>query len=402
MSIKGKALLFGLNYDHCKSGKLNGCVNDVNIMGKYISSLLNIPVNVYTDDVDRKNTSYDGIIQKLYDLAIESYKENLEFVWIHYSGHGSHQKDTSGDELDGEDEALVPSDYETKGILIDDVINKVFNSFNPKTRILFICDACHSGSILDLTFTWDSNKQSIIDNKNCAIKAPTMLISGCRDNQTSADTYNILDNNKYIGALTGYILKILRINPRLIYDAFALTDAVRNELIQNRYSQYPCLSTNYDISKNAPMIPTIEQSVIQQYQQPYKPPQQPVILHYQPYKPPQQQSYKPPQQPVILQYQQYKPPQQQPVMQQYQPPQQQPVMQQYQPPQQRSYNPPQNSYQPEMQHYQQNSNPYLHNTIYTPPTNYQNQSYNGQKTIYVRPSYYDSENAPSYVYYEYM
>jgi hypothetical protein len=105
--VKGKALLFGLNYAHCKEGQLSGCVNDVNEIAQYISNNIQIPVEKYTDDIDLKNTSYDGIIQKLYGLAIESYRENLEFVWIHYSGHGSYQQDRSGDEKDGLDEGLV-------------------------------------------------------------------------------------------------------------------------------------------------------------------------------------------------------------------------------------------------------------------------------------------------------
>eukprot|EP00960_Hanusia_phi_P054286 762606-Hanusia_phi.AAC.1 len=61
MSMKAQGLLFGLNYKHCKSNQLNGCVNDVNNMS---------------------------------------------------IGHGASVQDTSGDEMDLKDEALVPSDYE--------------------------------------------------------------------------------------------------------------------------------------------------------------------------------------------------------------------------------------------------------------------------------------------------
>jgi hypothetical protein len=268
MNIRGKALLFGLNYAHCKSGKLNGCINDVNMMSKYIQSFIKIPIEIYTDDTDLKNTSYDGIINKLYDLAIESYKENLEFVWIHYSGHGSNQKDTSGDETDGYDEGLVPSDYEKKGILIDDLINKIFNSFNPKTKVLFICDSCHSGSMLDLTYTWDAKKQSSVDNPKCAAKASTMLISGCMDNQTSADAYNLLNDNKYVGALTASMLKVLKAKPQHIYDVFVFVEAVRQELQRGGFSQYPCLSSNYDVTQAPSMIPVMRPVV----QPTYKPP----------------------------------------------------------------------------------------------------------------------------------
>lgn len=253
--MRGKALLFGLNYAHCKQGQLKGCVNDVYIMSKYIQSLLNIPIDIYTDDVDIKSTSYDGIVQKLYDLALQSVKEDLEFVWIHYSGHGSSQKDTSGDEADGMDEGLVPSDFERKGILIDDIIHNILASFNPKTKILFICDACHSGSILDLKYTWDTNMKCKVDNKKDYVKSNTLLISGCQDNQTSADAFNLLGDNKSVGALTASILKVLRVNPNFIQNAFRLVQAVRKELKLGNFTQYPNISSNYNLLQNASLIP---------------------------------------------------------------------------------------------------------------------------------------------------
>ena len=78
--MKGKALLFGLNYAHCKSGKLNGCINDVYNVSRYIQTTLAIPITTYTDDIDLYNTTYDGIIKNLHTLAIESYRDNLDFV----------------------------------------------------------------------------------------------------------------------------------------------------------------------------------------------------------------------------------------------------------------------------------------------------------------------------------
>ena len=255
-TMKGKALLFGLNYSHSKSGKLNGCINDVFNISQYIRNTLAIPIVSYTDDVDLANTSYDGIIKNLHSLAIDTYKENLDFVWIHYSGHGSYQIDISGDEKDGMDEGLVPSDYEKKGILIDDIINHMISSFNPKTKIVFVCDSCHSGSMLDLKYTWTDMKLQI-DNKNCAIRSNTILISGCMDNQTSTDAFNLLGDNQSIGALTASILKVLKNKPGYIYDVFSFVDAIRGELKKGGFSQYPILSSNYDLTKNPSMIPVI-------------------------------------------------------------------------------------------------------------------------------------------------
>jgi metacaspase-1 len=345
--MKGKAVLFGLNYNHCKQGKLKGCINDVFNMAKFIHGILDIPIELYTDDTDIKSTSYDGIVSILHKLAIDSYKENLEFVWLHFSGHGSQQKDTSGDEEDGMDEGLVPSDYERKGILIDDIIHKMISSFNPKTKILFICDTCHSGSILDLKYSWGLDKQCKIDNKKNTVRSNTMLISGCMDNQTSADAYNLLNDNKSVGALSATILKILSNKPEKIYNAFSLVNSVRNELKKRGYSQIPLLSTNYDISENSSLIPVNHvqtQSALDppESSEVSKPVQQPQVLYVKPSNQPQQyvkQQYVQPQQYVKHQYvqpqqyaqQQYVQPQQY-AQQQYVQPQQY-VKQQYAQPQ---------------------------------------------------------------------
>eukprot|EP00568_Trieres_chinensis_P013222 CAMPEP_0183315588 /NCGR_PEP_ID=MMETSP0160_2-20130417/52295_1 /TAXON_ID=2839 ORGANISM="Odontella Sinensis, Strain Grunow 1884" /NCGR_SAMPLE_ID=MMETSP0160_2 /ASSEMBLY_ACC=CAM_ASM_000250 /LENGTH=69 /DNA_ID=CAMNT_0025481189 /DNA_START=47 /DNA_END=253 /DNA_ORIENTATION=+ len=36
-------------------------------------------------------------------------------LFFHYSGHGGHVEDTDGDEADGQDETLIPIDYESAG-----------------------------------------------------------------------------------------------------------------------------------------------------------------------------------------------------------------------------------------------------------------------------------------------
>jgi hypothetical protein len=153
------------------------------------------------------------------------------------------------------DEGLVPSDYESKGILIDDILNHVISRFNPNTKILFVCDSCHSGSILDLKYTWNvTTRQSTIDNKKCTVKAKTILISGCMDNQTSADAYNLLNDKQHIGALTACFIKVLERKPQQLYDVFSFVDSVRKELKIQGFAQYPCLTSTFDIANEPSMI----------------------------------------------------------------------------------------------------------------------------------------------------
>lgn len=72
---------------------------------------------------------------------------------FHYSGHGSQQRNYTGDEADGYDETLCPLDFETKGMIVDDEINAALVRPIPAgVKLHAIIDACHSGTALDLPF----------------------------------------------------------------------------------------------------------------------------------------------------------------------------------------------------------------------------------------------------------
>lgn len=72
---------------------------------------------------------------------------------FHYSGHGSQQRNDTGDEIDGYDETLCPVDYQTQGMIVDDEINATIVRPLPLgVKLHAIVDACHSGTVLDLPF----------------------------------------------------------------------------------------------------------------------------------------------------------------------------------------------------------------------------------------------------------
>ena len=72
---------------------------------------------------------------------------------FHYSGHGSQQRNYTGDEVDGFDETLCPLDFETQGMIVDDEINATLVRPLPRgAKLHAIIDACHSGTMLDLPF----------------------------------------------------------------------------------------------------------------------------------------------------------------------------------------------------------------------------------------------------------
>jgi len=105
-----------LDWDHYighEQGVLSGCQNDVKNMHRYIKQVDCFPDRhtvVLMDDGHHKMPTRDNILAALQQLVEES--EPGDALFVHYSGHGCRIRDTSGDEKDDFDEAIVPCDYE--------------------------------------------------------------------------------------------------------------------------------------------------------------------------------------------------------------------------------------------------------------------------------------------------
>ncbi|KAI3796496.1 hypothetical protein L1987_39168 [Smallanthus sonchifolius] len=115
-----------------------------------------------------------------------------------FSGHGSRQRNLNGDEIDGYDETLCPLDFETDGMIIDDEINATIIKPLPHgVKLHAIIDSCHSGTVLDLPFFCRMNSTGQYEWEDHRPKTgiwkgssggEVISISGCDDDQTSADT----------------------------------------------------------------------------------------------------------------------------------------------------------------------------------------------------------------------
>lgn len=254
--MKAKALLFGLNYAHTTTARLNGCINDVHNMASFLKTTFDMPCDIFTDDVDLESTSGRGIVRRLYELAIASHKDDLDLVWIHYSGHGSHVRDTSGDEKDGQDECLVPSDFRTAGLLKDDYLNSLFAQFNPKTRVICVFDCCHSGTIGDVKYSWEGETIVSIENIKCAATCRAITLSGCLDTQVSMDAYGVSGDNKYSGAMTSCLLFVLRSDLEAVKgNVFVMVDKLRAKLKELGFQQMAKLCSSHNLAKDPVFIP---------------------------------------------------------------------------------------------------------------------------------------------------
>jgi hypothetical protein len=259
---RSAALLFGLNYPGT-AAQLSGCVNDVVSMASYLRDSLGFAdVQAITDDgpgARPEDTKGAAMVRHLYAMALRSWSESLEVVWLHFSGHGSWVTDGVGgdvrDERDGRDEALCPSDFATSGMLRDDVLQQLLALFNPRTRVVFVVDACHSGTMGDLRWSWTPARRAVLENVTAAlVPANVIMISGCSDHQTSADAWDATEQ-RFEGALTGALLDVLQADPQLLGNAFATLHKVHALLAHRGFSQVPVLTSSHDLRAGAHLLP---------------------------------------------------------------------------------------------------------------------------------------------------
>lgn len=253
MTMNARAFLFGLNYEYDAGARLHGCINDVRNTAKYLEDVHDVRCTVLTDDVDRAKLTGLGILQAMNEAALASYTEDLDLVWLHFSGHGTYVIDRNSDEADGRDECLVPSDFRSHGVLPDDYVNRVLANFNPKTRVVLVSDCCHSGTIADLRFSWEGSKNRRTENARCLARAKVISISGCLDTQVSMDVRQ--PNGEAAGAMTSALLDTLRAEPMVMNNVFTMVTRVRDRLRQRGFRQVPKLCSSHDLSVDPAVIP---------------------------------------------------------------------------------------------------------------------------------------------------
>ncbi len=232
-----KALLIGINYIGTSSA-LRGCITDVNNVKEYLmkNGYKSENIKVLTDETPVKPTRVN-ILAHLLELVVSDAKT----LFFHYSGHGSQVRDENGDESDGKDECLCPIDYHTAGMVLDDEIRGVLQCLNKGKKMTMVLDCCHGGTGADLCYNMYERGgmySMINDRKQTKTRGEVVMMSGSRDNQTSADAFL---GGKYEGALTNSFLYVVGRHKRLSYEE--LMRKVRSKLKKGRFSQVPCLSS---------------------------------------------------------------------------------------------------------------------------------------------------------------
>ena len=244
-----KALLVGIN--KYPDTPLRGCVNDILLMYKVLSQKYQFDTR-YIDVLTDQEATKKRIISSLKHLTRKTKPGDT--IYFHYSGHGSQvvvDDWTNTDEADGRDEILCPVDLDWNDPLKDNDLGKIFKSVPNGVKIIVVLDCCHSGTGLRNRVYSENLASDIYDVKNRFLPPPisnilsnprididdhlrfilpdvddklvqtlkrdfmvetskqgnAILISGCRDDQTSADAWI---NGRYQGALTYMLCKTLQ------------------------------------------------------------------------------------------------------------------------------------------------------------------------------------------------
>jgi len=231
-----KALCIGINNYPGTHMDLQGCVNDANDWADCLGAR-GFGVSKLLDDQATKA----AMVAALSNLISKASKNDS--LVITFSGHGSYQPDTDGDEADGLDEALCPYDLQTKGAaLTDDEIKTLFAARKPGVRLVLIADSCHSGTVTRAAKAepgsdtrprfmpmgnWLPSKdlpKNRAGKLAATVLAPAgasplqgaysrllgdLLLSGCKEGPNNF-SYDARINGRYNGAFTYYALKALK------------------------------------------------------------------------------------------------------------------------------------------------------------------------------------------------
>ncbi len=262
-----RAVVVGVNRYRMPGADLRGCVSDIDDVTKLLTSSFGFAAG------DIVRLADDAATKK----AIETALRNLvrsgrrgDVLLFHYSGHGSNVPDDDGDEADGRDEILCPTDLDWKDPLRDDWLRKTLDTLREGVSLTVITDCCHSGTItraivppdapvierylpnpLDLlaaesgrrlrgatrgglraSTTAQRRRRDVV-----TVDLPEVLITGCRADQTSADA---AIEGGFHGALTYNLVASVREGGgRLTYRE--LHDRTSARLKRARFDQVPQL-----------------------------------------------------------------------------------------------------------------------------------------------------------------
>ncbi|OMP09496.1 Peptidase C14, caspase catalytic [Corchorus olitorius] len=156
-----RAVLCGITYNNWKY-KLKGTINDVRNMRELLITRFGYPrecIRVLTEEeTDPRFIPTRKNIEDSLRWLVNDCRSGDSLMFF-YSGHGLRQPDLNNDEDDGFDETICPVDFLTAGMILDDDLNSlIVRPLKPGVTLHAVVDACHSGTILDLSHVYFSRE----------------------------------------------------------------------------------------------------------------------------------------------------------------------------------------------------------------------------------------------------
>lgn len=253
-SGRRRALVIGINYTGTRAA-LRGCINDAKNMRNVLIQKHAFPNDtchmvMLTDEPSRGSNyqpTYSNIRRGLQWL-LQGVAQG-DMLFFHFSGHGAQVPDKTGHEADGLNETILPLDYERKQITDDELWGSIVYPLPAGARLTALMDCCHSGTGLDLPYEYNMysqnnrrqyNSSSWVEDLNPAhSQGDVVLISGCKDDQTSADAFQ---QGTAGGAMTQAFLTAYEQHPYCTYPE--LLQAIHEALKRRRFTQRPQLTSS--------------------------------------------------------------------------------------------------------------------------------------------------------------
>jgi hypothetical protein len=294
-----RVLLIGNNYVGT-ANELRGCVEDVRTAEAWLraaarAASMPIVVTQLADERGVGSSIVSGRHGRGTGAAILAAIRALvtsaragDSLYVHYSGHGAGLATRAPDELARINSTWVPLDYATwrgggtAGLITDNELRIALVNRVPAGCALWVTsDSCFSGSVLDLRFNYTdasfralqadavpsarapapwtptpppngapsvqfntldrATATTVAENRAYAITAANVvLLSGCKDTQTSADTF---EDGLAQGALTWALFNCIGTGADARVPLKYLVKDVRGLLRAHAYTQVPQLST---------------------------------------------------------------------------------------------------------------------------------------------------------------
>ncbi|KAI8609075.1 peptidase C14, caspase domain-containing protein [Chytriomyces sp. MP71] len=216
---KKKALIVGINYTGTRNA-LGGCVNDAYNIREHLTQFCN-----YSRDPHFTRMMVDEPREGYVAQNIPTTRNLLDaFYWLvydvqpgdtlffSYSGHGGQTEDQDGERANGLDDTICPVDFDRSGQIDSTLLHRcLVSALRPGVKLNVILDCCHSGTLLELPFTYrpdESGKMNTVQlvkrGMQLAMRAQNLLQGGFINPNAKGEIKGVMNEAKTLfNAITG-------------------------------------------------------------------------------------------------------------------------------------------------------------------------------------------------------